>query len=564
MEVNAASTVARLALVALVGGALGLPPTLPAIADTASSGAKVLRVGTSGDYSPFSSSTPSAARPLSSEAAERAERAGTRSNDRGVWTNLAQSHLHGFDIALARAFAIDRGYELEFVRFRWPELSRDLAAGRFDVAMSGITLRAERSILGRYTIPVAATHAVALTWKGSGIDTLEHLNRSSRTIAVNAGGHLEKVADQVFRRANVVALADNEAVRMALLDRAFDAVVTDNFEAQNWAAPARHVVALGPLSDDRKAFFLPADHGDLAAELDRWLMAKEKDGTLAKLRREYFHADGNESEDTATAEPLQALAEAVVERLALMPFVYDAKKRAGLPVEDSAREQEVLAAAQRAVDTAATQAGVARPDPIAVRLTFEVLMAMGRDAQNKLVERDERYRDSAVPRRKKTGEQADSSPNKGGDTGNVDGVVTAKRTDVPPVQPVAKDNPVATADPANHATKDAATANLETKPAGSESAAALVSPEGDIVFPTVLDRVDTRERAYDLASQLRPAIGRITDKIARALVALPSPLSSTQSRNALLPVLRSHGVDPKRVGELADALAMLSRPSASR
>ena len=34
----------------------------------------------------------------------------------------------GFDIAVARAYAQERGLGLEFVRFRWPDLVRDLEA----------------------------------------------------------------------------------------------------------------------------------------------------------------------------------------------------------------------------------------------------------------------------------------------------------------------------------------------------------------------------------------------------------------------------------------------------
>ena len=87
-----------------------------------------LRVGTSGDYAPFSMAY----------------------GDRvaGSWTP------QGLDIAVAQAYARDRGLEIEWVPFRWPDLRRDLAGGRFDVAMSGVTQRPERSLVGRYTIPV--------------------------------------------------------------------------------------------------------------------------------------------------------------------------------------------------------------------------------------------------------------------------------------------------------------------------------------------------------------------------------------------------------------------------
>ena len=71
-------------------------------------------------------------------------------------------NLHGFDLAVVRAYVADRHRGLEIVRFRWPELLSDLAADRFDVAMSGITIRPERSIAGIFTVPVVASGAVVL------------------------------------------------------------------------------------------------------------------------------------------------------------------------------------------------------------------------------------------------------------------------------------------------------------------------------------------------------------------------------------------------------------------
>ena len=51
---------------------------------------------------------------------------------------------------------------LELVRFRWPELTSDLIAGRFDLAMGGVTMRPERAVAGSFTRPVAVAGAVVL------------------------------------------------------------------------------------------------------------------------------------------------------------------------------------------------------------------------------------------------------------------------------------------------------------------------------------------------------------------------------------------------------------------
>ena len=50
---------------------------------------------------------------------------------------------------LAQRFAREAGLKIEWVRFRWPELAADVAADRFDVAMSGVTWIPERATIGR-------------------------------------------------------------------------------------------------------------------------------------------------------------------------------------------------------------------------------------------------------------------------------------------------------------------------------------------------------------------------------------------------------------------------------
>ena len=124
------------------------------LAVTAISGAadpSRLRVATSGDYPPFSIAAPDAA-----------------------------SGFRGFEIALIERFAAERGIEIEWLRFRWPQLLDDLAADRFDIAASGITLRPERSVAGRFSVSTAASGAVALVADPSTHPTLESLDSPPR------------------------------------------------------------------------------------------------------------------------------------------------------------------------------------------------------------------------------------------------------------------------------------------------------------------------------------------------------------------------------------------------
>jgi cyclohexadienyl dehydratase len=319
------------------------------IAPAAAQQAAPLRIGVSGDYPPFSFAP-----------------------------GEDPMELQGFDLAVARAYTAERQRELEIVRFRWPELLSDLAADRFDVAMSGITIRPERSVSGIFTVPVMASGAVVLVRERSGFTDLASLNRPAARIAVNQGGHLERVTRAHFPRAALMAIPANRAVREALLSEKADAVVSDTLEAPIWLEGSEGVVQLGPFTSDLKAYLVHPDQSELAADLNAWLMARESDGTLANLRRRYL----GYGDSPSTAEPVCALVAAVGERLDLMPLVAEAKRATGTPVTVPGREARVIDAALAATREAAREAQLTPISERTVRTFFELQIAAAKEIQN--------------------------------------------------------------------------------------------------------------------------------------------------------------------------------------
>ena len=271
-----------------------------------------LRVGTSADYPPFSA--------------------------------VADGDLQGLDVEIARRFAHDTGRRLEFVRLRWPDLRDDLAAGKYDVAMGGVTMRPERALAGTFTRPVAATGAVVLVRRNVRA-TLADLDRPPVRMAVNAGGHLERVARRLFPHASIVTTTDNVALPWLLESHAADALVTDDVEADVIAPQVGGSRRLGPLTHDRKAY-LGADR-TLIADLDAWLRAREADGTLATLRARWL-GPTRAGPRSAFASDLEALLALTDLRLAFMPTVAAAKKEAGLPIDDPRQEETILASVRAA------------------------------------------------------------------------------------------------------------------------------------------------------------------------------------------------------------------------
>lgn len=320
-----------------------------------------LLVGTSGDYPPFSE-----------------------------WREQGPQ---GFSVALLEAFASEQGQALTWVRFRWPELVRDLQAGSFSLAASGITVRPERSVAGRYTVPVARNGAVLLlrrpSWApaSAGIpadmesarSAVQALDRPELRVAVNQGGHLERVARGLFRQAQVLAIPDNAAVREALASSRVDAALSNSIEAPRWAEGLTGVELLGPLTRDVVALYVHPEQSELATRIDSWLLAQEQRGALGRLRERYL----GQGVGGPVALPVEALLATTAERLAVMPWVAAAKQRAGLGVEDAAQEARVLESAHSRVREAAAALGVEPPPDEAVTAFFRAQMDAAKAMQQR-------------------------------------------------------------------------------------------------------------------------------------------------------------------------------------
>lgn len=298
-----------------------------------------LRIGTSGDYPPFS------------------------------FRNSA-GEVVGLDVDVAREFARDSGRPLELVPFRWPDLARDLAADRFDLVMSGVTIRPERLVLGTFTRPIITTGAVIVTRRAIATKP-EDLNRIALRIAVNRGGHLERLTRQRFPRAAIEAIADNQALFGLLESASVDAIVVDALEADYMPGTVR----IGPLTKDRKAY-LGRDPA-LVARLDAWLRAHEADRHLAEVRMRWLGEQRAEPR-TAFVSDMEALLTLLDVRFALMPLVAAAKERRGRAVVDGGQEARVLGSAAEA----AARHGV---DSEGIAALFAESMRAGRQVQERFL-----------------------------------------------------------------------------------------------------------------------------------------------------------------------------------
>ncbi|HUD52094.1 transporter substrate-binding domain-containing protein, partial [Parvibaculum sp.] len=182
----------RFRLLALFLGLLMLALPLPAGAGArfdAVRASGALRIGLTGDYRPFSA----------------ADGAGSFS---------------GLDVDLGRSLAAALGVKPVFVRTSWPTLSADLKAGKFDIAMGGVSVTPARAAIGLFSAPVLMDGKTPIT-RCDLVDrfqTLADIDRPGVRLVVNPGGTNEKFARAHIHAATVILHPDNTTIFQEIVD----------------------------------------------------------------------------------------------------------------------------------------------------------------------------------------------------------------------------------------------------------------------------------------------------------------------------------------------------------
>lgn len=214
---------------------------------------RLLRVGTTGDYAPFSSD--------------------------------AGGVLRGLDIGLALDLAVALGLQPVFVPTSWPGLMADLRGHRFDVAMSGITVTAERAREASFSLAYLedGKTAIARRVDAPRFSSLMAIDQPGVRVIVNPGGTNERFVRERLRRAEIVLHPDNRTIFAALAEGRAEVMFTDGIEVrlQERRDPRLGGTLAEPLTRAGKALLLPRD-ADWRAAVDAWLGPLVTSGAVAE------------------------------------------------------------------------------------------------------------------------------------------------------------------------------------------------------------------------------------------------------------------------------------------
>ena len=222
-----------------------------------------LRVGTTGDYRPFTS------------------------------LDKSTGAYSGFDIDLAQSLGAALGVKVEFVATSWPNLAHDFDAGAFDIAMGGVSVTLERAKKGFFSIPYLreGKTPIARCADGDKYATLEAIDHAGVKVLANPGGTNEKFDRAHFKAAEIVIHPDNTTLFDALAAGEGDVMITDASETR--FQQKQHPGALCALHPDKpfdfaeKAYWLPIDPA-FKGFVDQWLHLQMENGGFAAISAKWF------------------------------------------------------------------------------------------------------------------------------------------------------------------------------------------------------------------------------------------------------------------------------------
>ncbi len=267
----------------------------------------VLRVGSTGDYRPFS------------------YRVGT-------------GGFIGLDIALAADLAKSLGVQLQVVPTTWAAMMGDLADDRFDLAMGGVSVSLERQKKAWFSIPYLrdGKTPIARCEDAGKYQSLSDIDRPDVRLIVNPGGTNERFARARASHARLTVHPDNVTIFDRIVAGDADVMVTDAIEARLQQRLHPRLCAIhpdAPFDFSEKAVLLPRDAA-LKAYVDQWLHQAIESGAFAHANEQWLAYPWG-------IESLRALIDA---RLMLATDVAEFKWNHHIPIEDAAREAQVIAA----------------------------------------------------------------------------------------------------------------------------------------------------------------------------------------------------------------------------
>ncbi|UTW43708.1 transporter substrate-binding domain-containing protein [bacterium SCSIO 12844] len=206
---------------------------------------KVLKVGTAGDYKPL------------------------------TWYDVKTKRFSGTDIQLVKAFAKANDYKIQWIKTTWPNLSKDLAQEKFQMAIGGISLTParEKQFLTSQALETSGKMALIRCKDKKKYSNLSSIDQFFVKVVENRGGTNEAFALKNLHKATIVLVPNNHLPFVYLNRHWADVMFTDSIEAKYQQSLNHGLCAVTQYQYDpvsKIALFLK-NETQLKNQFDHWL-----------------------------------------------------------------------------------------------------------------------------------------------------------------------------------------------------------------------------------------------------------------------------------------------------
>ena len=223
----------------------------------------VLKVGTAGDYQPMS------------------------------YLDLETGRYVGFDAELAEDLAADLGVGIEYVETSWPTWMDDTLAGKFDLAICGITVtdaRKEQALMSDGYLENGKT-VLCRSEDAGKYTSLEAINRPEVRVMENPGGLNEKFARENLPDATLIIHDVNQEIPGLVASGEADVMITETMEAGYYVGQDERLAApliYEPFTHGELGVLMPKGSEDLLDYVNEFLAKEKKSGRIDALAEEYI------------------------------------------------------------------------------------------------------------------------------------------------------------------------------------------------------------------------------------------------------------------------------------
>ena len=222
-----------------------------------------LLVGTTGDYKPMS------------------------------YLNRETGRYEGFDTEASELLAQSLGVQVKFIPTTWSTLTADTLAGKFDIAMCGITrtLAREQKMAQSDGYLVFGKTILCRKDDAKKFKTLADMNKKDVRVMVNPGGTNEKFALANLPDCTLIVHQQNAEIPGLIAEGKADIMITETMEARRYVRDNAKLAA--PLIEEpftKNNFGILMQQGDqiFLNYVNMWMEEMELNGTFARLDAKYI------------------------------------------------------------------------------------------------------------------------------------------------------------------------------------------------------------------------------------------------------------------------------------